>query len=315
MKALLEAGVHFGHQTRRWNPKMRPFIFIERNGIHIIDLEQTVQRLEEACDFVRDLVASAESILLVGTKKQAQEAIRAEAQRCSAHYVCTRWLGGTLTNFPTIQARIDHLVRLEDMRERGEFESLSKKEALKLDEEIVRLNRHLSGIKEMTKLPGALFVVDPSKERIAVAEALRMDIPVVAMVDTNCNPDEIDYPIPSNDDAIRAIKLISGRIADAVLEGLAVREYAAKEALEAPEVEAYQETGYVASPDEPMPDYAAPPAEPSAEPEAPSEEKPSPPAEAEAEPAASAEKEEPKAEAADEPPAEAQPQQEQEVSG
>ena len=314
MKALLEAGVHFCHQTRRWNPKMRPFIFIERNGIHIIDLEQTMHRLEEACDFVRDLVAGGETILFVGTKKQAQEAIRIEAQRCSMPYVCTRWLGGTLTNFPTIQARIDYLVRLEDSRERGELERLTKKEALKVEEEIVRLNRHLSGIKEVTRLPGALFIIDPFKERIAVAEALRMDIPIVAMVDTNCNPDEIDYPLPSNDDAIRAIKLMTGRIADAVLEGLAAREYAAKEALEATEVEAYQESGYVASPDEPMPAYATPPGEPSAEPAAPSQAEPAPPAvEAAAEPSADAEGKEPKAEAAAEPPAEAQPQQEQEV--
>jgi len=313
MKALLEAGVHFGHQTRRWNPKMRPFIFIERNGIHIIDLEQTVQRLEKACDFARDLVAASEAILFVGTKKQAQEAIRIEAQRCSTPYVCTRWLGGTLTNFPTIQARIDHLVRLEDSRERGELDRLTKKEALKVEEEIVRLNRHLVGIKEMTRLPGALFVIDPFKERSAVAEALRMDIPIVAMVDTNCNPDEIDYPIPSNDDAIRAIKLIAGRMADAVLEGLAAREYAAKEALEATEVEAYQETGYVASPDEPMPAYAAPPGEPAPEPGAPSKAEPAPPTEAPTEPPAGAEGEKPKAEAAAEPPAEPQPQQEQEV--
>jgi small subunit ribosomal protein S2 len=312
MKALLEAGVHFGHQTRRWNPKMRPFIFIERNGIHIIDLEQTVERLETACDFVRDLVSNGDTVLFVGTKKQAQEAIRVEAQRCSMPYVCTRWLGGTLTNFPTIQGRIDHLVRLEDSRERGELERLTKKEALKVEEEIVRLNRHLVGIKEMTRLPGALFVVDPFKERSAVAEGLRMDIPIVAVVDTNCNPDEIDYPIPSNDDAIRAIKLMAGRIADASLEGLAAREYAAKEALEATEVEAYQETGYVASPDEPMPAYAAPPAEPSAKPGTPSEAEPPPPEEPASEPAPAAEGEEPKAEAAAEPPAEPQPHQEQE---
>jgi len=255
MKALLEAGVHFGHQTRRWNPKMRPFIFSERNGIHIIDLQQTVERLEEACEFVRDLAAQGEAILFVGTKKQAQETIETEAKRCFMPYVSSRWLGGTLTNFATIQARIDHLVRLEDARERGEFERMLKKEALKVEKEIARLNRHLVGIKEMTKLPGALYLVDPSKESIAVAEAIRMDIPILAMVDTNCNPDEIDYPIPSNDDAIRAIKLVTGRIADAVLEGLAAREYAAKEALEAVDVGAFQETGYVASPDEPAPEY------------------------------------------------------------
>ncbi len=321
MKALLEAGVHFGHQTRRWNPKMRSFIFIERNGIHVIDLDQTLRRLEAAYNFVRDLVASGDTVLFVGTKKQAQEGIRIEAQRCSMPYVCTRWLGGTLTNFPTIQARIDHLVRLEDSRERGELERLPKKEALKVQEEIARLNRHLAGIKEVTRLPGALFVIDPFKERIAVAEALRMDIPIVAMVDTNCNPDEIDYPIPSNDDAIRAIRLMAGRLADAVLSGLMAREYAEKESLEATEVEAYQETGYVASPDEPMPAYAAPPEEPSAEPSAAAEaESPAEGAAAEptadktpAEPTADAEGEKPEAKAAPEPPAETQSQQEQEV--
>jgi len=255
MKALLEAGVHFGHQTRRWNPKMRPFIFSERNGIHIIDLQQTVGRLEEACGFVRELAAEGDAILFVGTKKQAQETIETEAKRCFMPYVSSRWLGGALTNFATIQARIDHLVRLEDTRERGEFERMLKKEALKVEKEIARLNRHLVGIKEMTKLPGALYLVDPSKESIAVAEAIRMEIPILAMVDTNCNPEEIDYPIPSNDDAIRAIKLVTGRIADAILDGLAAREYAAKEALEAVDVGAFQETGYVASPDEPAPQY------------------------------------------------------------
>jgi small subunit ribosomal protein S2 len=255
MKALLEAGVHFGHQTRRWNPKMRSFIFSERNGIHIIDLQQTVGLLEEACDFVRELAAEGEAILFVGTKKQAQETVETEAKRCFMPYVSSRWLGGTLTNFATIQARIDHLVRLEDARERGEFERILKKDALKVEKEIARLNRHLVGIKEMTKLPGALYVVDPSKESIAVSEAIRMGIPILAMVDTNCDPDEIDYPIPSNDDAIRAIKLVTGRVADVVLEGLAAREYAAKEALEAVDVGAFQETGYVASPDEPAPEY------------------------------------------------------------
>jgi small subunit ribosomal protein S2 len=296
MKALLEAGVHFGHQTRRWNPKMRSFIFSERNGIHIIDLQQTVGLLEEACDFVRELAAQGEAILFVGTKKQAQETIETEAKRCFMPYVSSRWLGGTLTNFATIQARIDHLVRLEDSRERGEFERMLKKDALKVEKEIARLNRHLVGIKEMTKLPGALYVVDPSKESIAVSEAIRMGIPILAMVDTNCDPDEIDYPIPSNDDAIRAIKLVTGRVADVVLEGLAAREYAAKEALEAVDVGAFQETGYVASPDEPAPEYVGegeePPrayvAEPEeAQPEAVAESQEAPPeetAEGEAEP-------------------------------
>ena len=280
MKTLLEAGVHFGHQTRRWNPKMKRFIFAERNGIHIIDLQQTVHRIDEACDFIRDLVAHGDTVLFVGTKKQAQDAIETEAKRCFMPYVSNRWLGGTLTNFATIQARIDRLVRLEDQRERGEFERLPKKEALKVEEEISRLNRYLGGIKEMTKLPGALFVVDPSKERIAIAEALRMDIPVVAMVDTNCNPDEIDYPIPSNDDAIRAIKFMANSIANAALEGLAARGFAAKEALEEVEVGAYQETGYVASPDEePPPPYQAPPEEalPEKEPVVPAEAAESPP--------------------------------------
>jgi small subunit ribosomal protein S2 len=257
MKMLLEAGVHFGHQTRRWDPRMRSFIFTERNGIHIIDLQQTVQRLAEACNFVRDVVAGGESVLFVGTKKQAQEAIELEAKRGSMPYVNNRWLGGTLTNFATIQGRIDYLVRLEDSRARGEFQRLPKKEALKIDEEIERLNRHFGGIKEMTRLPGALFVVDPSMERIAVAEAVRVGTPIVAMVDTNCNPDEIDYPIPSNDDAIRAVKLMTSRIADAVLEGLAVREYGAEAGYAAgAEVElvAAGQT-FSASPDEPEPVY------------------------------------------------------------
>jgi len=298
MKALLEAGVHFGHQTRRWNPKMQPFIFSERNGIHIIDLQQTVGRLERACEFVRDVAAQGEAILFVGTKKQAQETIETEAKRCFMPYVSSRWLGGTLTNFATIQSRIDHLVRLEDARERGEFERMLKKEALRVEKEIARLNRHLVGIKEMTKLPGALYLVDPFKESIAVAEAVRMDTPIVAMVDTNCNPDEIDYPIPSNDDAIRAIKLVTSRIADAILEGLAAREFAAKEALEAVDVGAFQETGYVASPDEPAPAYMAEPEEQQPEAAAKREE-PEPEAAAEPEeqqPEAAAEPEEPEPE-------------------
>ena len=255
MKALLEAGVHFGHQTRRWNPKMRKFIFSERNGIHIIDLAQTVERLEAACDFVRDLVANGGTILFVGTKRQAQETIESEAKRSGMPYVTTRWLGGTLTNFSTIQGRIDYLVRTEDARARGEMDYLPKKERLKLEEEITRLNRYLGGIKAMTSLPGAIYVVDTTKEDIAVAEAVRMGIPIVALVDTNCNPDVIDFPIPSNDDAIRAIKLITARMADVVLEGLTAREYVQQAALEAEDVDvkAYSETGYIASPDEPYP--------------------------------------------------------------
>jgi small subunit ribosomal protein S2 len=256
MKSLLEAGVHFGHQTRRWNPKMKKFIFTERNGIHILDLQQTVDRLEQAASFVRDLVANGGTIVFVGTKRQAQETIETEAKRCGMPYVTNRWLGGTLTNFHTIQGRIDHLVRIEDGRARGESDHLPKKERLKLEEEIERLNRYLGGIKEMTSLPVAVYIVDTTKENIAVAESLRMGTAIVALVDTNCDPEVIDYPIPSNDDAIRAIKLITGRIADAVLEGLTAREYAQQAALEAEEVDmaAYTETGYIASPDEPGPD-------------------------------------------------------------
>ena len=254
MKMLLEAGVHFGHQTRRWDPRMRTFIFTERNGIHIIDLQQTVQRLSEACDFVRDVVAGGENVLFVGNKKQAQETIQQEAKRCSMPYVNNRWLGGTLTNFSTIQGRIDYLVRLEDSRARGEFQRLLKKEALKIDEEIERLNRHFGGVKEMTRHPGAIFIVDPSMERIAVAESVRVGVPIVAMVDTNCNPEEIDYPIPSNDDAIRAVRLMTARIADAALEGLTARGYGAGAgyALEAEEELTAGQT-FSASPDEPEP--------------------------------------------------------------
>ena len=263
MKALLEAGVHFGHQTRRWNPKMRPYIFTERNGIHIIDLQQTVGRLTVALDFVRDLIAAGGQILMVGTKKQARDVIESDARRCGMPYVTTRWLGGTLTNFFTIQNRIDYLVRLEDARARGDLENLPKKERLLKEEEIVRLNRYLGGIKEMTALPGAIFIVDTEKEDIAVAEAQRMGIPMVALVDTNCNPDVIDYPIPSNDDAIRAIKLITARVADSVLDGLTAREHAQKAELEAEDVEvsAYTTSGYVASPDEPDPNALAAAAE------------------------------------------------------
>ena len=221
IKQLLEAGAHFGHQTGRWHPRMKSYIFTKRNGIHIIDLEQTATKLDEACNFVRQVVAEGGTILFVGTKKQAQEAIVEEAQRCGMYYVEQRWLGGMLTNFATIQARIDHLVRLEDQHSRGEFGRLLKKEVLKIGKEIESLNRQMAGIKEMTSLPSVLFIVDPIKDKIAVAEARRMGIPVVAMVDTNCDPDGIDHPIPSNDDAIRAIKLICNKIAEAVLEGKA----------------------------------------------------------------------------------------------
>ena len=243
MKALLEAGVHFGHQTRRWNPKMRPFIFTERNGIHIIDLQQTVSRLTAALDFVRDVVNGGQQVLLVGTKKQARDAIESEAQRCGMPYVTNRWLGGTLTNFTTIQARSEYLVRREEARERGDFERLHKKEALGIDKEIEKLNRHLGGIKQMNRLPGAVFIIDPAAELIAVAESRRVKVPIVAMCDTNCDPDLIDYPIPSNDDAIRAIKLITGRIADAVLEGMALIGYEEAEAEAASAADKQQENG------------------------------------------------------------------------
>jgi len=250
MKALLEAGAHFGHQTRRWDPRMKPFIFTQRNGIHIIDLQQTVRRLEEAVEWVSQTVAEGGTILFVGTKKQAQETIETEATRCGMPYVNSRWLGGTLTNFTTIQGRIDHLVRLEDALERGEFGRMAKKEVLKIEEEIIRLNRHFGGIKELTKLPAAVFIVDPSMEYIAVAESNRVSVPIVAMTDTNCNPELIDWPIPSNDDAIRAVRLVTARIADAVIEGKNRREAGGDG--EEFEFEEGQRT-YSASPDEPVP--------------------------------------------------------------
>ena len=230
IKQLLEAGAHFGHQTGRWHPRMKNYIFTKRNGIHIIDLEKTAVMLDKACDFVRSVVAGGDSILFVGTKKQAQESVRDEATRCGMYYVNLRWLGGMLTNFATIQARVDQLVRLEDQQARGEFGRLTKKEILKIGEKIERMNRQMGGFKEMTALPGALFIVDPTKERIALAEAKRMGIPVVGIVDTNCDPNEIDHPVPANDDAIRAIKLICTKIADAVLEGKAGVAEAAAEA-------------------------------------------------------------------------------------
>ena len=219
MKSLLEAGVHFGHQRRRWNPKMQQYIFAHRNGIHIIDLQQTLAYIEQAAAFVEDLAAQGKTIIFVGTKKQAQDSVIAEAQRCGVFFINTRWLGGTLTNFSTIQKRIDHLVGLEQRSARGEIAVLIKKEALKLETEIVRMNRHFGGIKEMTQIPGAIFIIDVGKESIAVAEAKRVGIPVIALVDTDCDPTDIDYPIPGNDDAIRSIKLVTTRIADAYIEG------------------------------------------------------------------------------------------------
>ena len=219
MKQLLEAGVHFGHQTRRWNPKMARYIFTERNGIYIIDLQKTVKKLEEAYMFVRDVAANGDNVLFVGTKKQAGESIKEEAERAGAHYVNARWLGGMMTNFKTIRRRIQRLEQLRKIQEDGTFDRLPKKEVGKLELEIEKLEKYLGGIKSMDKLPGALFIVDPRKERIAVAEAKKLGIPIVAIVDTNCDPDEIDYVIPGNDDAIRAVKLIAGTMADAIIEG------------------------------------------------------------------------------------------------
>ena len=234
MKQLLEAGVHFGHQTRRWNPKMAEYIFTERNGIYIIDLQKTVKKLEEAYNFVRDVVADGGEILFVGTKKQAGDSIKEEALRCGMHYVNARWLGGMMTNFKTIKRRIKRLEQLRTMQEDGTFDLLPKKEVIKLNLEIEKLEKFMGGIKNMNKLPGALFVVDPRKEKIAVAEAKNLGIPVVAIVDTNCDPDDIDYVIPGNDDAIRAVKLLAGAMADAVLESRQGEQM--EEAVEAEEV-------------------------------------------------------------------------------
>jgi len=219
MKSLLEAGVHFGHQTQRWHPRMKRYIFAQRNGIHIIDLQQSMLLLERASQFISQVVEAGESVLFVGTKRQAQDAIEQAAKRCEMFYVKNRWLGGMLTNFPTIQGRIDYLVRLEERKARGAFALLTKKEALKLEEEVQRLNRNFGGVKEMTRLPGALFVVDIGREKIAVAEGRRMNIPIVALVDTDGDPDLVDYPIAANDDAIRSVGLVTARMADAVIEG------------------------------------------------------------------------------------------------
>jgi small subunit ribosomal protein S2 len=257
MKQLLEAGVHFGHQTRRWNPKMRQFIFTERNGIHIIDLQQTVTRLDSAITFVRDVVAGGADVLIIGTKKQARETVEMEAVRAGLPFVNNRWLGGTLTNFRTIQSRIRHLANLETSMARGDYSRLTKKEQLDLSNEIERLNRYFGGIKNMERLPAAVFIIDTVKENIAVAECERLNIPIVSLVDTNCDPDPISYPIPSNDDAIRAIKLILGKMADAAIEGRAARESGAgagahgDEFARAAGAEAGIESGsYSASPEE-----------------------------------------------------------------
>ena len=238
MKQLLEAGVHFGHQTRRWNPKMAPYIYTERNGIYIIDLQKTVKKLEEAYNFVRDCSANGGNILFVGTKKQAQDAIKEEAARCGGYYVNARWLGGMLTNFRTMRTRIDRLAQLRKMEEDGTFAMLPKKEVIKHQAEIEKLEKYLGGVKEMKKLPAALFIVDPRKERNAIAEARKLNIPIVAIVDTNCDPDEIDYVIPGNDDAIRAIRLIAAAMANAAIEGRQGEDVATEEAAPAAEAPA-----------------------------------------------------------------------------
>ena len=235
MKQLLEAGVHFGHQTRRWNPKMAKYIFTERNGIYIIDLQKTVKMLDTAYDFIREVSAEGGEILFVGTKKQAQEAIREEAERCGMHFVNARWLGGMLTNYKTIQKRIARLEQLNKMKEDGTFDLLPKKEVIKLELEIEKLEKFMGGIKNMGTLPKAMFIVDTRKEKIAVAEARNLGIPVVAIVDTNCDPDEVDYVIPGNDDAIRAVKLIAGAMADAVIEGRQGEQNVAEETEEVAE--------------------------------------------------------------------------------
>jgi small subunit ribosomal protein S2 len=232
MKSLLEAGVHFGHRTRRWNPRMRQFIFTERNGIHIIDLQQTMSKLEEAYNFARDTVAGGGAVLFVGTKRQAQETVQAEALRCGMPYVTQRWLGGTMTNFRTIRTRIDYMLKLEERQATGDLEKLQKKEALLLTREMAKLQIRLGGLKDMRRLPKAIFIVDTRHEENTIAEAKTLDIPIIAMCDTNSDPDPIAFPIPSNDDAIRAIKLIAGKIADAVIEGKNIRGVLAAEAEE-----------------------------------------------------------------------------------
>lgn len=237
MKQLLEAGVHFGHRSQRWNPKMRSYIFTERNGIHIIDLQQTIARLEEAYTFIRDVAAEGGIVLFVGTKRQAQENLRIEAERCGMPYVNQRWLGGTLTNFRTIRQRIEYFIELERQKENGEFDRLPKKEALRKERELAKLTRRFGGLRDLLRLPDAIFITDVRREAIAVKEAMTLGIPIVAMVDTNCDPDGIDYVIPANDDAIRAIKLITSKIADAVIEGQEMRGIIMAEEVPAPELE------------------------------------------------------------------------------
>src|SRR5579862_9827299 len=257
MKLLLEAGVHFGHQTKRWNPKMKSYIFTERNGIHIIDLQQTVTKLTQAYNWVRDQAREGKSVLFVGTKKQAQESVQEEAQRCGMYWVNQRWLGGMLTNYQTIQQRLKRLTELEERKGKGEFELLTKKEALKLQDEMIKLNRLLGGIRQMRRLPDMLFIIDTKKEHIAVKEANRLGIPIVSLLDTNCDPDEVTWGIPANDDAIRAVKLLTSKMADAILEGRAELEALRKEEEEAAAAEAAYEGeydaetyGYVAEPGE-----------------------------------------------------------------
>lgn len=237
MKELLESGVHFGHQVKRWNPKMKKYIFGERNGIHIVDLQKTLKGVEEAYNFVRNVASTGAPILFVGTKKQAQDSVAEEAQRAGAFYVNNRWLGGMLTNFSTVRKSIERLKKIEAMKEDGTYNVLTKKEVAQLEKEREKLEKNLSGIKEMTTLPGAIFVIDPKKEKIAVAEARRLSIPVVAVVDTNCDPDDADYVIPGNDDAIRAIKLIASKMADAVLEGKGLLQKSIEEETESAAIE------------------------------------------------------------------------------
>ena len=260
MKSLLEAGVHFGHQKRRWNPRMRQYIFTHRNGIHIIDLQKTLRMLEQACEFISDTVAQGKRVLLVGTKKQAQDTIVTEAERCGAFFINSRWLGGTLTNFKTIQSRIDYLVELETKQANREFDRLPKKEVMKLEKVMARLNRYLGGIKEMTEMPGAIFVIDIGAEDIAVREANRVGVPVVALVDSDCDPSNIDWPIPGNDDAIRSIRLITGKIADSMIDGQNRREAMLSDvdsaAEEAAQSVAIGEIAYSATPDDPSPGTA-----------------------------------------------------------
>ena len=237
MKELLEAGVHFGHQVKRWNPKMKKFIFGERNGIYIIDLQKTTKMFDDAYNVIKNISSRGESVLFVGTKKQAQDVITEEAQRAESYFVNQRWLGGLLTNFKTIKLSIEKFRKIEKMKEDGTYNLLTKKEVAKLEVERTRLEKNLSGIKEMETIPGAVFIVDPKKEKIAVAEARKLSIPIVAIVDTNCNPDDIDHIIPGNDDAIRAIRLISSRIADAVLEGKSILNKTIQEAAEKEDIE------------------------------------------------------------------------------